>query len=97
MECLELVGHGISSRSRAKSVQDMDEEFIKVIRNIHKSKRVNVVFDILHRVDNSSITLMRADKILLMNHDSFARRRGICLIESGSRSPRCGGGRDKLH
>ena len=37
---------------RPKSVQDTDGELIKVNRDIHKSKRVNVVFDILHIVSN---------------------------------------------
>ena len=57
---------------RAKSVQDTDGEFIKVNRNIYKSKRVNVVLDIFHIVDNSPITLLRVGKILSMDNDSSA-------------------------
>ena len=51
------------------SVQDTDGEFINVNKNIHKSKRVNVVFDVLYIVGNSLITLLRAGKILVMDHD----------------------------
>ena len=40
------------------------------------------MFDILHIVDNSSITLLRTDKILAIGHDPSTRRRGICLFES---------------
>ena len=80
-----------------KSVQDMDGEFIKVNRKIHKSKRVNVVFDILHIVGNSLITLLRIGNILEMDLDSSTRRRCIRLFESGPQSPVCGGGRDKPH
>ena len=36
---------------------------------------------------------MRIDKILAMDHEG----RGICLLEGGPRSPRCGGGGQKLH
>ena len=82
---------------RVKSVQDLDGELIKVNRDIHKSKRVNIVLGILHILGNSLITLLRADKILAMDNDPFARRKGICLLESSPRSLRCGGGRDKLH
>ena len=55
---------------RAKGVQITDGELIKVNRDIHKGKRVNIVFDILHIVDNSLITLLRTDKILAMGYDS---------------------------
>ena len=64
---------------------------------IHESKRVNVVFDILHIGCNGSITLLRVGKILAMDHDPSSRRRGICLLESSPRNSRSGGGRDKLH
>ena len=49
------------------------------------------MFDILHIVGNSPITLLRAGKILAMDHDPFVRRRGICLLESGPRCSRYGG------
>ena len=75
----------------------MDGELIEVNKDMHKSKIVNVVFDILQIVGNSLITLLRAGKILAMDHDPSTRRRGIVLFESGLCSPRCGGGRDKLH
>ena len=65
--------------------------------DIHKSKRVNVVLDILYIVDNSLITLLRAGKILAMDHDPSTRRRGIHLFESSPCSLRCGEERDKLH
>ena len=82
---------------RAKSVQDIDGQLIKVNKDIHESG-VNVVFDILHIGCNGLITLLRADKILaILDHDPFSLRRGICLLESSPRSPRSGGGRDKLH
>ena len=55
------------------------------------------MFDILHIGYSGSITLLRVGKILAMDHDSSSRRRGICLLESNPRSPRSGGGRDKLH
>ena len=80
-----------------KFVQDTDGQLIKVNRDIHESKRVNVVFDILHIGCNSSITLLRVDKILAMDHDPSSRRRGIYLLESSPPSSRSGGGRDKLH
>ena len=35
------------------------------------------MFDILHMVGNSLITLLRAGKILAMDHDSSARRKGM--------------------
>ena len=40
------------------------------------------MFDILHILGNSLITLLRIDKILEMGHDLFVRRRGIRLFES---------------
>ena len=55
------------------------------------------VFDILHIVGNSLSTLLRATKILAMDHDPSLRRRGIRILEIGPRCPRCGGGKDKLH
>ena len=75
----------------------MDGELIKVNWDIHKGKRVNIMFDILHILGNSLITMLRTDKILLMDHDSSTQRRGICLFESSPCSTSCGGGRDKLH
>ena len=72
----------------------MDKELIKVNRDIHESKRVNVMFDIMHVFCNGSITLLRTDKILAMGYDLFARGRGICHLEGGPCSPRCG---EKLH
>ena len=60
----------------------MDGELIKVNRDIHKGTRVNIVFDILHIVDNSPITLLRTRKILAMGHDPFERSKGIRLFES---------------
>ena len=81
----------------AKSIQDTEGQLIKVNGDIHESKRVNVVFDILHIDCNGSISLLRDVKILVMDHDPSVRRRGICLLESSPRSPRSGGGRDKLH
>ena len=71
--------------------------YVRVNKDIHKSTRVNIVLDILHIVGNSLITLLRASKILAMDHDPSVRRRGICLFESSPRNLRCGGGRDKLH
>ena len=55
---------------QAKSVQDTNRELIKVNKYIHKKKRVNVVFDILHIGGNNSITLLRASKVLAMDHDA---------------------------
>ena len=75
----------------------MDREFIKVNRDIHEIKRVNVVFDILHVFYYGSITLLRTSKILAMDHDPSEGRRGICLLEGSPQSPRCGGGGEKLH
>ena len=81
----------------AKSVKDTYGQLIKVNRDIHESKGVNVVFDILHIGYSGSITFLRAGKILTMDHDPSSRRRDICLLKSNPRSPRSGGGRDKLH
>ena len=83
--------------SRAKSVQNTDGELIKVYRDIHKGKRVNIVFDILHIIGNSPIILLRIGKILVMGHDLFAQRRGIRPFESSLSRTRCGGSRDELH
>ena len=41
------------------AVQNTDREFIKVNKDIHKGKRVNIMLDILHIVGNSPITLLR--------------------------------------
>ena len=75
----------------------MGGELIKVNRDIHKGKKVNIVFDILHILENSSITLLRTGKILVMGYNPSTRRRGIRLFESSPCSTGCGGGRDKLH
>ena len=75
----------------------MDGELINVNRDIHKGKRVNIIFDILHILGNSSITLLRTGQILAMDHDLSVLRRDICLFESSPCNTRCGGGRDKLH
>ena len=40
------------------------------------------MFDILHILGNSPITLQRTGKILVMDHDSSDQMRGICLFES---------------
>ena len=64
---------------------------------MHESKRVNVVFDILHVLCNGPITLLRTSKILAMDHDPSMGGRGICLLEGDLSSPRCGGGGEKLH
>ena len=82
---------------RAKAIQDTDGELIKVNRDIHKGKRVNIVFDILHMLGNSPITLLRTSKILVMGHDPSARMRGIRLFKSSLCNTRCGGDKDKLH
>ena len=93
----ELLGHEIclsrpgQGRSRHKWRAHQSQP------RIHKSKRVNTVFDILHILGNSLITLLRIDKILVMGYDPSARRRGIRLFESSPYSMRYGGGRDKLH
>ena len=55
------------------------------------------MFDILPILGNSSITLLRTDKILATGHNSSMRRRDIRLFESSPCNTRCGGGRDKLH
>ena len=55
------------------------------------------MFDILHIVDNVSITLLGTSKVLAIGRDPSARRRCICLLESSPCIMRCGGGRDKLH
>ena len=52
---------------------------------------------ILHIGGNNSITLLRAIKVLMMDHDASAQRRGIRLFESSPHSQRCYGGRDKLY
>ena len=44
----------------------------KVNKDIQKVKRVNIVFDILHIVGNSLMTLLRTGKILVMAHDPSA-------------------------
>ena len=75
----------------------MDGELIKVNRDIHKGKRVNIVFHILNIISNSLTTLLRTSKILAMGHDPFARRRGIRLFGSIPSRMRCGEGRDELH
>ena len=51
------------------------------------------MFDMLHVFCNGLSTLLRIDKILAMDHEG----RGICLLEGGPSSPRCGGGGQKLH
>ena len=71
-----------------ESIQDTDRELIKVNGDIHESKRVNVVFDILYVFCNGPITLLRTDKIIAMDHDPFVRGRGICLLEGGPNIPR---------
>ena len=55
------------------------------------------MFDILHIVNNSLITLLRTGKILTMGYDLSARKRGIRLFKSSPCNTRCGKGRDKLH
>ena len=97
MEYLELVGHGYVRVGRAKSLQNMDGELIKVNRDIHEGEGVNIAFDVLHIIGNSLITLFRTGKILAMGHDPTTRMRGIHLFESSLSRTRCGGGRDELH
>ena len=75
----------------------MDIELITVNRDIHESKRVNVVFDILYVFCNGLSTLLRTGKILVMDHDLSAGERDICLLKGGPHSPRCGRGGEKLH
>ena len=82
---------------RVKSIQDSDGELIKVIRDIYKSKRVNVVFYILHIISNSLITLLRTGKILAMDYDWSTQRREAYVFSRVVHAARCGGGRDKLH
>ena len=72
-------------------------KFIKVNRDIHKGKRVNIVFYILHIIDNNLITLLGIDKILVMGHDPSVQRRCIRLFESSQSCMRCGRGRDELY
>ena len=55
------------------------------------------MFDVLHILSNSSITLLRTSKVLVKGHDPSLRRRGIGFFESSPCSTRCGGGRDQLH
>ena len=55
------------------------------------------MFAILHVFCNGLITLLRTSKILAMDHDPFVGGRGICLLEGGPHSLRCGGGGKKLH
>ena len=55
------------------------------------------MFDILHILGNSPITLLRTVKILVTGFDSFAQRRGMLIFESSPCITRCGDGRDKLH
>ena len=78
-------------------VQDTDRELIKVNRDIHESKRVKVVFNILHLFCNCSITLPRTGKIMAMDHDPFMGGRGVCLLDGGPCTLRCGRGGEKLH
>ena len=82
---------------RAKSIQDTDRELIEVNKDIYKSKRANVVFDMLHIVGNRPITLLKVGKILAIDHDPSMRRIDISFFESGQITPICSGGRDKLH
>ena len=55
------------------------------------------MFGILHVFYNGPITLLRTSKILEMDHDSSTGGRGLCLLKGGPRSPRFGGGEEKLH
>ena len=55
------------------------------------------MFDILHIVGNSLITLSRIGEILAMSHDPFMQRRGIHLFESSPGRMRCGKGKDELY
>ena len=75
----------------------MDKELIKVNGNIRESKRVNVVFDILHMLCNCPITLLKTSKIWAINHDLSVKEKGICLLEGDPRSSRCDGGGEKQH
>ena len=75
----------------------MNGELIKINRDIHMGKGVNIVFNIIHVVDNGPITLLRTSKILAMSHDPSKQWGGICLFENGPCCPRFGGSREKLH
>ena len=55
------------------------------------------MYDILHIVGNSLITLSRIGEILAMGHDPSMRRRGIHLFESSLSCMRCGKGKDELY
>ena len=55
------------------------------------------MFNILHVFCNGPSTLLGTGKIMEMDHDSSAGKRGICLLEDSPRSPRCGRGGEKLH
>ena len=55
------------------------------------------MFDILNVFFNGLSTLLRTDKILVIDHDSSAGGRGICFLEGVPRSPKCGRGGEKLH
>ena len=83
--------------SRVEAIKDTDIDVFKVHGDIHESKRVNVVFDVLHGFCIGPITLLRTGKILVMDHDPSAGGRGICLLEGGPPYSRCGGGEEKLH
>ena len=48
------------------------------------------MFGILYIGCNGLNTLLRADKILAMDHDPSSQRRAICLLESSPPSPRRG-------
>ena len=58
---------------------------------------LNVAFDILHIVGNSSVTLLRTDKVLGMGHDPSMQRKSISLFRGSPCSMGRGRGRDKLH
>ena len=55
------------------------------------------MFDILHILGNSLITLLRTGKTLAMGQDLSVQMREIRHFKSSPCSTRCGGGRDKLH
>ena len=55
------------------------------------------MFDILHVFCNGPITLLRTDKILVMDHDPSAGEKDICLLEGGPHNLRCDRGGEKLH
>ena len=75
----------------------MDIKLIKVNEDIHESKRVNVMLNILHVFCNGLSTLLRTNKILAMDHDPSMGTRGIFLLKGGPRNPRYGGGGEELH